>query len=135
VRCLARMIKVFLVCILIICFCETCVSLVGKSLVPVTGLTKLSSFIPFGSDVCSGVYDRKLKSLIHRSRSLKLALCRVSDTEVVSPENLYTTSREETSLEKTDYIPSGYKDSSVLLVGDGDFSFAAALSSLKICRR
>ena len=32
-------------------------------------------------------------------------------------------------------IPQGYKDARVLLVGDGDLSFAAALSSLKICKR
>jgi hypothetical protein len=91
--------------------------------------------IPFSSSICSDVYNRKLKRLILRGRCLKLALCRVSDTEVASPENLYTTSRDGASHGKTDYIPSGYKDSSVLLVGDGDFSFAAALSSLKICRR
>ena len=32
-------------------------------------------------------------------------------------------------------IPRGYKDARVLLVGDGDLSFAAALSTLKVCRR
>ena len=32
-------------------------------------------------------------------------------------------------------IPRGYHNASVLLVGDGDLSFASALSSLKVCRR
>lgn len=39
------------------------------------------------------------------------------------------------SPETSQPIPQGYKDARVLLVGDGDLSFAAALSSLKICRR
>jgi hypothetical protein len=32
-------------------------------------------------------------------------------------------------------IPRGYHNASVLLVGDGDLSFASALSNLKVCRR
>lgn len=39
------------------------------------------------------------------------------------------------SPETSQPIPQGYKDARVLLVGDGDLSFAAALSSLKTCRR
>lgn len=122
--------KVFVVCILIFCMSETCVSLAGKLLIPVTGLPKLSSLFPFDSDVCY----RKPRNQILRNGCLKLALGRISDTEV-SPDNISTTPSLEASLEKSDCIPSGYKDSSVLLVGDGDFSFAAALSSLQICRR
>lgn len=128
--------KVFVVCILICCMTETCVSLAGKLLVPVTGLPKLLSLFPFDSDICY----RKPRNQLLRSRCLKLAFSNwprsrgVSDTEV-SPDNISITPSLEASIEKSDCIPSGYKDSSVLLVGDGDFSFAAALSSLKICRR
>ena len=39
------------------------------------------------------------------------------------------------SPETSQPIPQGYKNARVLLVGDGDLSFAAALSSLKICKR
>jgi thioredoxin reductase len=36
---------------------------------------------------------------------------------------------------ENNFIPKGYNNKRVLLVGDGDLSFAAALSSLKVSSR
>ena len=41
----------------------------------------------------------------------------------------------EPSSEASRGIPKGYQDSRVLLVGDGDLSFAASLSTLGVCKR
>lgn len=51
---------------------------------------------------------------------------------LIPNDNIVNDISKETDIDG--YIPIGYHDARVLLVGDGDLSFAAALSGLKICR-
>lgn len=123
--------KQLLFCISVFCICQICFSLVPKSPVPTTLLTELSSLIPLRRSVSR----REVNNQFVKSRRLQLAMCRISESEV-SPDNFYTSSREGAStLHESHYIPSGYEGARVLLVGDGDLSFAASLSTLRICQR
>ena len=94
---------------------------------------------PFTS-LCGGILTRNDGS--SRYRSTKSTL--LKDSSLVyeailgaepSSHSQVTHDDKAQSSESLKSIPRGYHNASVLLVGDGDLSFASALSSLKVCRR
>ena len=62
--------------------------------------------------------------------SIKLA-----KESILKPKQEQLLEIQKVASETSTRLPKGYDNARVLLVGDGDLSFAAALSTLKVCKR